>query len=250
MQHALASTGTSTGGSDFLPEAQMFFGGRPERFIVFISDLVEKAVWERAEMEDWDGSDWEDWMGREKIDWVGAISVDELNRQQYNIFQKEFLKVCKKQYLFMFQCEQPLSRDAELSLAVALGNKQFLTEDQQKALDTAFRIAKKIREADDAEEKSIAVQKKKSIGGTHVKKKKGQKAKTIADKLEDLIYKHPEKADLSAKRLAEILKCSETAIKNSPTWQKIMSNRAKPQVASWKDPGLIPDPSKPDDDQN
>ena len=242
------STGTPAVAVAADSEAQMFFGGTSERILVFISKLVEKTVWERVKWEDLEEPDWEE-LG--VVTDVGAIPIGELTRRQYAVFRKEFEKVCKGLlYVFGFQCEQPLPDDEKMSLAVVLDNYVYLTDEQKKILDTALRIANKIREADGCGDKNTKAQKSKAVGVTRGGKTKGKKGKIVDKKFEDLIYREPEKAELSAARLAKILKCSKTAIIDSPTWEKIMNNREKPQVASWEDPGQIPDRSVISDDQN
>ena len=52
-------------------------------------------------------------------------------------------------------------------------------------------------------------------------KQRVKKPNTVADKLERLIERNPEKMELSAERLADKLKCSATAIKTTPTWENI-----------------------------
>lgn len=69
------------------------------------------------------------------------------------------------------------------------------------------------------------------ICANHVRKsqsaprKRGVKATTISQRLENLLYKRPELADSTADQLAAVLKCSSSAIKSTPTWREITRKR-------------------------
>jgi hypothetical protein len=67
--------------------------------------------------------------------------------------------------------------------------------------------------------------------------------KTVDEKLQRLIYRDPLLAEQSAKELAFRLKCSKAAIIAAPTWDKIMSARAKAKTVSYENPDQIPDTS-------
>ena len=57
------------------------------------------------------------------------------------------------------------------------------------------------------------------------KRKKGVKAKTIENKLEDLLHREPALSDCTAKQLASLLKCSASMIKSTPKWKDIVRTR-------------------------
>jgi len=145
-----------------LEEAQMFFGGRAEHFIVCISDLVAEANWESADRGDGEEPDWEI---LDVANSVGAIRIGELTRQQYIVFRHEFGKACRgRRYIFGFRCEQPLASDAKMSLEVMLDKHDFLTDEQKKILDIALHIANTIRMADGCGDKNIVRQKQRKKG--------------------------------------------------------------------------------------
>ena len=73
--------------------------------------------------------------------------------------------------------------------------------------------------------------------------KSSPKGKTFAEKLQDTIQAHPD-LDLqkvSAKVLAQLVRCSETTIKNTSWWKENMEKRKKPEINRWKDANQIPD---------
>jgi len=127
------------------------------------------------------------------------------------------------------------------------------TDRCRDALDCCCAVADNVRQYHSTEQDDSETQtpdEAAAIDGKQGKKTKGQKGKTVDDKLEDSICRHPEKADLSAERLADILGCSKASIVDAPTWKKIMGQRGKKQIVSYEDPGQIPAPPEMDTDQD
>jgi len=209
------------------PESQEFFGGRSESFYVTVSNLKIPYG------GDCDESD------RDESVWVGAVDIGELTCEQYADLKTLFYATYRGGYDIGFRCQRLLPEQEKRRMKVVEGNKDSLTKSQKEALDIALRIADQIRNAE-----------KKAEGSTRSRKLRSPKGKTVPEKVAALICREPEKADLSAERLAKMLKCSASAIKGTPTWNSIMNARRKPPTISYEDPSQIPERSKMDDDQN
>ena len=206
---------------------------KPEGWYVSVSDIPIDDV-----------QAWED--GGVEYHEAGAVYIGELTHMQYTVFQKEFSKAYKGQYVVSYRCKMQLSKEDELALQVWLGNYDYLSDEQREVLNIAVRVTNQVRTADGCGDRNIAepVRKKTKKTGSNAKQS-STKPCSVNARLTDFLYKNPNLQDKAAQFYATELGCSKPAIIATGTWKMLMSKREKkPKTGNWKDPGKIPDRSE------
>ena len=143
MPHTAASDATPAQGGD-AEESGVIYADRkkPEGWYVSVSDIPIDDV-----------QAWED--GGVEYHEAGAVYIGELTHVQYTVFQKEFSKAYKGQYVVSYRCKMQLSKEDELALRMWLGNYDYLSDEQREVLDIAVRVANQVRAADGCKGKNV-----------------------------------------------------------------------------------------------
>ncbi len=95
----------------------------------------------------------------QKYEDAGAVYIGELTKKQLVIFEEEFKKLYKGQYVVGFGWEDTYPPE-NLSSRIRLNHYAVLSDDQKRVLDIAAHLANSIRNEDGCGNKNVVIQSK------------------------------------------------------------------------------------------